>query len=605
MKTKINFLSAMKRSCILIKTDPAKKLLSSFPKLKIKFLIILLLLISSISSGQAPKGTISLEDSEFNRYFINTAKIPIVKGKILNLPNNDFQKITISYIIVTPLSEFHNKKITNVNSDGTFNLQLDYPFPYQQIWLQIGDTLYTCLYANSDLNIELDATKIDKKNGIWFNGNGIKFLGSDGELTTLMNNHILFKRKLQLEINEEIVTLISNRQLPYKEFILRYDKLYSKLQAIDNEFIEDNPSDFSWLIENERLSRYYGELCVVNSGRVMDNELWERVKNHKSYLTSNDGMLFYRYLYAYISIAATIRRIQDWNTVRSFSAIDDTGRNIIDSLNFYQELKNRQQPYNAKSYNTLVRQANMIFSDTILALNTLKTIKTLDSIFEPAKADFLKIQMEDQDPDNQKIILKLVLKHMSTAWCQNIVKAAYQIATDKLKTINDILNRSNPIGSLTSFGQPVTELPFGAKLYKVNNLKVPELLANLKSSFQGKAILIDFWATWCAPCLSDMPYSKKLQETTKDLPIEFVYLCTSSSSSIDKWKSKIAELEIPGTHIFVDAAIETELMKLFSVSGFPSIVFIDRNGVYKPGAIKMISNTDKNKLTELINSTSR
>ena len=415
----------------------------------------------------------------------------------------------------------------------------------------------------------------------------------------------MFKRKLQLEIDEEIETLISNRQLPYKEFILKYDKLYSKLQAIDNEFIEDNPSDFSWLIENERMSRYYGELCVVNSGRVMDNELWERVKNHKSYLTSNDGMLFYRYLYAYLSIAATTRQIQDWNTIRSYSAIDDIGRNIIDSLNYYQELKNQQQPFNANSYNTLVRQASMIFSDTILAINTLKTIKTLDSIFEPAKADFLKIKMNSLEPDNQKIISELVLTHMSTTWCQNIVKAEYQKTTDKLKTINGILNQSKPIGSFTSFGQPVAELPFGAKLYKVNNLKAPELLANLKSSFTGKALLIDFWATWCAPCLSEMPYSKKLHSATKDLPIEFVYLCTSSSSSIDKWKSKIAELEIPGTHIFVEDNIETELMKLFSVSGFPSIVFIDKNGVYKPGVINMISNTDKNKLTGLINNASR
>lgn len=144
--------------------------------MKIRLLAILCVLTSSVSFGQVPKGTLSLEDSDFNGYFMNTAKTPIVKGKILNLSTNELRKINISYTIVTPLSEFQNKKVTNVNSDGTFNLQLDYPFPYQQIWLRIGDTLYTCLYANSDLNIELDATKVDKKNGIRFNGDGIKFL---------------------------------------------------------------------------------------------------------------------------------------------------------------------------------------------------------------------------------------------------------------------------------------------------------------------------------------------------------------------------------------------------------------------------------------------
>jgi thiol-disulfide isomerase/thioredoxin len=209
--------------------------------------------------------------------------------------------------------------------------------------------------------------------------------------------------------------------------------------------------------------------------------------------------------------------------------------------------------------------------------------------------------MDSQEPDKQKLISELVLAHMTTAWCQIVVNAEYQKTKDKLKTINSILNQSKPIDSFTNFGQPVAEMPFGAKLYKVNSMKASELLANLKSSFKGKALLIDFWATWCAPCLSEMPYSKKLHNATQDLPIEFVYLCTSSSSSIDKWKSKIAEFGVPGTHIFVDDTIENELMKLFSATGFPSIVFIDRNGIYKPGVINRISMTDKNKLAGLIN----
>jgi thiol-disulfide isomerase/thioredoxin len=144
-------------------------------------------------------------------------------------------------------------------------------------------------------------------------------------------------------------------------------------------------------------------------------------------------------------------------------------------------------------------------------------------------------------------------------------------------------------------------LPFGAKLYSVNNIKAQELLANIKTSFKDKAIIIDFWATWCAPCLAELPYSKKLNIASKDLPIEFVYLCTSNNSDMNKWKTKIAELEIPGTHVFVEETIETELMSLFSFTGFPSIAFINKNGDYKSGVIDVISRTDKNRLIELIN----
>ena len=97
-----------------------------------------------------------------------------------------------------------------------------------------------------------------------------------------------------------------------------------------------------------------------------------------------------------------------------------------------------------------------------------------------------------------------------------------------------------------------------------------------------------------------MPYSKQLHDDTKDLPVEFVYLCTSSNSSIEKWKTKIAELGIGGIHIFVEQNIENELMNLFSVSGFPSYVLIDSKGEYKPGAISRMSHLDKDKLSELV-----
>lgn len=125
-------------------------------------------------------------------------------------------------------------------------------------------------------------------------------------------------------------------------------------------------------------------------------------------------------------------------------------------------------------------------------------------------------------------------------------------------------------------------------------------MANLKSSFKGKALLLDFWGTWCAPCLAEMPISKKLHEETIDLPLEYTYLCTSNNSSIEKWKNKVAELSIPRTHIFVDEKIENELMRMFQASGYPSYRFIDSKGKYKLGATSRMKEMDKVKLKKLV-----
>lgn len=540
-----------------------------------RILSLICFITNTLVNAQIPQGTLSLEDPEFDGYFIQSKKIPVVTGKILNIKSEDISKVKISYSIVTPFFEFQTKKNTTVLGDGTFSLQLDYPYPYQQIWFGIGDTLYTCLYANSDLFIEIDAAKVDKKQGIQFIGDGLKFLGNDGELNHLINNHILFKRNQQLALNKELSALRSERRLPFDEYLKKYNEIYDKFNAIDKEFILSNPSKYSFIIENERLSSYYANIFSRFLNEKMPNDLWDKIKNHKVYSISNEGMLFHRYLLSNISSSVGKFRFSDWNALAHYSKIDDAGKIIIDSMTYYQKTSN------IRSYNKLAVKAFATFSDTLAAINTVKTIEFLDNNFIPSKADYLKIKLGSMDQDEQIIIDEIVLKNLTTEWCKKVMNIQYQNLLSNSLKVKTILKESKPISSTTNIGQSITEFPFGARLYSYNKGNASELLSNLKNEFKGKAILLDFWATWCAPCLSEMPYSRKLQNETKELPIEFIYLCTSNNSTLEKWKSKIAELKIPGTHIFVEQSIENELMKLFSAQGFPTYILINSSGTIK------------------------
>jgi thiol-disulfide isomerase/thioredoxin len=169
-----------------------------------------------------------------------------------------------------------------------------------------------------------------------------------------------------------------------------------------------------------------------------------------------------------------------------------------------------------------------------------------------------------------------------------------------LASIERSLNEVKSFTSYKNIGTPIAEIPFGAKLYKVENVDAEGLLSNIKASFNGKALILDFWATWCGPCLIDMPFSKKLHDEFKNDSIEFVYLCTSYGSDIEKWKTKIIEMQIGGTHLFVESSIESELMKLFYFGGFPSYAFIDKSGNYKAGAINRMSSLKKEELKKLM-----
>jgi thiol-disulfide isomerase/thioredoxin len=502
--------------------------------MKTNFLILSLIIISNLVFGQIPKNAIAFEDKEFNSYFLKKEHIPVVKGKILNLTNNEIKQIKIEYHVVTPFGNLQTQSNCELNTDGTFEFKLDYAFPYQQIWVIVGDLFFAGLYANKELYVELDAHVLKLLKYGALNASGVKYLGKDGALNTYMNNHVLHARKKRFELDKAI-QLLKNKTIHIK----KYDSLYAVLTELDNEYIKQNPSDFSWLVINERQSQYYKNLCSDNFFKKMPTKLFEKVKKHKAFLTSNDGMMFYQYLFMYLQV-----------------------------------------------------QGNVIVEPAI-------HLKRLDSLFTSSKADFLKIRFSDKDLNKQKKMLETVLPTIKTNWCKTVIQNEYNNTIKELESINKTLGESKTIVSVNPLGQPIAELSSGAKLYKVDTLNVETLLLNLKNLFQNKALLIDFWATWCAGCIEEFPKSKKLHEDTKDLPIEFVYLCTSEGSTFEKWINKIAEFELNGTHIYVDKKIENELMEMFSGSGFPTYVLINTKGEYKPG-IERPSHLNKHKLAEWI-----
>lgn len=560
--------------------------------------IMLLLVLAIALSACKNRPIISIENDGFAKYFFNEKNIPVVKGKVLNLSKDEIRNTKLEYTIVTPFeqNQMQISKNAQLKADGSFELEIEHAFPNQQIWLTIGDYLYTGLYANSDLFLEIDTDSIESGT-TYFNGPGIKFKGTDGELNTIMNNHIKFERDKQLELNQAIQAL---RPLDYDNYKVKYDSLYSVYFQIDDNFIEMNPSDYSWLIKNERLSDYYADLCVQHWGKKMDNDLFEKVRNHKTYMISNNSSSFYNYFLIYLSSQARRNQKLNYNDLKDYSKLTNEERDTINEFAILNELKESKEPFDSIKHNELYQYSRNILKDTIFIHGHLKTIKLIDSLFNRSKADFLKMKISSNNLSNKSILLETVLNNIQTDWCKTIIQNDYNESLAKSSKVNEILKKGQPIESEINIGKPITEFPFGARLYRVDDMDSEQLLINLKESFKGKALLMDYWATWCVPCLIDFPFSKKLHDEMVDEPIEFIYLCTSSGSDFDKWKSKIIELELGGIHLFVDSKIETELMNLFSLNGFPSYALIDAKGEFKAGAIQRMELMNKEKLLKLI-----
>ena len=93
--------------------------------------------------------------------------------------------------------------------------------------------------------------------------------------------------------------------------------------------------------------------------------------------------------------------------------------------------------------------------------------------------------------------------------------------------------------------------------------------------FKGKLIILNFWATWCAPCREEMPSLDNLQSNIK-LDNLKIFPINIGQEKISKSKFFFKELKIKNLDIYIDAPIT--LAKKFALRGVPTTILFNKDG---------------------------
>ena len=93
------------------------------------------------------------------------------------------------------------------------------------------------------------------------------------------------------------------------------------------------------------------------------------------------------------------------------------------------------------------------------------------------------------------------------------------------------------------------------------------------SELKGNVVVIDFWASWCAPCISKLPESKKVETHFASKPVVFLYISLDEDKA--QWKTAIAKHDIIALHTLAEPGA---LNKQYNVVGIPTSFLIDKNG---------------------------
>lgn len=96
------------------------------------------------------------------------------------------------------------------------------------------------------------------------------------------------------------------------------------------------------------------------------------------------------------------------------------------------------------------------------------------------------------------------------------------------------------------------------------------------SDLRGKVVLIDFWATWCGPCVAELPNVKKAWEKYGEKG--FVVVSISFDKRADTARAFAEKQGMKWPQVWVDNADKSDLAKLYNVSGIPATFLIGRDG---------------------------
>ncbi len=98
------------------------------------------------------------------------------------------------------------------------------------------------------------------------------------------------------------------------------------------------------------------------------------------------------------------------------------------------------------------------------------------------------------------------------------------------------------------------------------------------ADYAGKTILVNLWATWCAPCRFETPYLQSVYEENQERGLMIVGVSVDSPSALDSVKDFLEEMEVTYDILLDPDMVSTDV---FVAIGLPASFLIDGDGVVR------------------------
>ena len=266
-----------------------------------------------------------------------------------------------------------------------------------------------------------------------------------------------------------------------------------------------------------------------------------------------------RDMYTFILEPATIKIV----STDSFSNVKVKGS---ESYKLFKELEEQSKPYNDNLQALSTQYGNYRkLKDTV---NMNRVEKSLDSLSEVQQEEVYGAYLK-KNPNSP---IAMIAMQSYAGW---------DINADKLEPI------------FNSFSSTVKNYPsaiaFKADLETAKKTGIGKIAMDFTqndtlgnpvtmSSFRGKYLLIDFWASWCGPCRAENPNVVKVFNKFKDKGFHILGVSLDREGQKDKWLKAIHDDKLEWTHVSDLKFWDNAVSKQYGIKAIPQNLLLDPTG---------------------------